>query len=67
MKKAGWSRGRRRRDGNLRYAYVKGESDRWLRVTRAQQGGDLHVRYEDEDGGAAFTKAQTCGGDLLFS
>ena len=38
MKKAGWSRGRRRRDGNLRYAYVKGESDRWLRVTRAQQG-----------------------------
>ena len=65
MKKGGWSRGRRRRDGNLRYAYVKGESDRWLRVTRLQH--DLHVRYEDESGEAAFTKAQTCGGDLLFS
>jgi hypothetical protein len=62
MKKAGWSHGRRRRDGQLRYAYVKGESDRWLRVTRAQQG-DLHVRYDDEKDDTAFAQARAHGAD----
>ena len=65
MKKAGWSHGRRRRDGNLRYAYVKGESDRWLRVTRSQQG-ELAVRYEDENGDAAYAQALEHGADVLF-
>jgi len=59
MKKAGWSHGRRRQDGNLRYAYVKGESDRWLRVTRA---GDLQVGYDDEKD----EFAQAHGTDALF-
>jgi Virulence-associated protein E len=56
MKKAGWSHGRRRRDGRLCYAYVKGESDRWLRATRIQPD-HLYVRYEDENGDTAFKHA----------
>jgi hypothetical protein len=65
MKKAGWSHERRRRDGHLRYAYVKGESDRWLRVARVSQG-DLHVRYDDEKDDTAFTQALAHGADALF-
>ncbi len=65
MKKAGWSHGRRRRDGRLRYAYVKGECDRWLRVTRPQQG-DLYVRYEDENGDTAFKHAGEGSADTFF-
>jgi predicted P-loop ATPase len=65
MKKAGWSHERRRRDGHLCYAYVKGESDRWLRVTRTQLG-DLNVRYEDENGEAAFKHALEHGAGPLF-
>jgi predicted P-loop ATPase len=65
MKKAGWSHGRRRLDGHLRYAYVKGESDRWLRVTRIQLG-NLYVGYEDENGEAAFNHAVEHGAETLF-
>jgi hypothetical protein len=65
MKKAGWSHGRRRRDGRLRYIYMKGNSDRWLCVTRVQH--DLYVRYEDEEGADVFVKPQTCGCGSVFS
>jgi hypothetical protein len=56
---------RRLGDGHLRYAYVKGESDRWLRVARVSQG-DLHVRYDDEKDDTAFTQALAHGADVLF-
>jgi hypothetical protein len=65
MKKAGWSHGRRRRHGPLRYAYVKGESDRWLRVTRVPQG-DLQVRYEDENGDTALKHPGERSADTFF-
>jgi hypothetical protein len=47
------------------YVYVKGESDRWLRVTRGHQG-DLHVRYDDEKDDTAFAHAPAQSADAFF-